>query len=107
MKTNNPRFPHTCKIYRITGEDSFEDGKEIIIYEGKCNKYGNSSLRTFKTNGVIRGDYAVDVPGLVKGIVSGDVLDVTDYSGTFEACMLTDCYASDMGTTVYFNLAKN
>lgn len=107
MKVSNPRFPHTCKVYRISGETSFDKGSETVLYEGKCNKYGSSSLRTFTKNNVIKGDYAIDIPGLVKGILSGDLVDVTDYGGTFEAKVITDCYATEMGTTLYFNMAKN
>ena len=103
----NPRHPHTCKIYRMEGETSFEDGVETVLYEGACRKYGNSSLRTFKTDDVVKGDFALSVPGTVEGILAGDLIDVTDKSGTWERCMVTECYAGNLGTTVYFNLSKN
>ena len=103
MKVNNPRFPHTCKVYRISGETSFDDGAETVLYEGECS----SSLRTFTESNVIKSDYAIYIPGLVRGIVAGDLVDVTDYGGTFEAKVITDCYATEMGTTLYFNMAKN
>lgn len=105
------RFPHTCRVYGVTGETPFEDGDTRIFYEGECCVYGNSSPRTFKTDGVIRGEYAVDIPKLVRGVRSGDLLDVTDYNGTFTACVITDSmpvvYGSREGTTVYFNTLKN
>lgn len=107
MKVSNPRFPHTCTVYRIDGETSFEDGDKTILYEGKCAKYGNTGLRSFKSNNVFKGDYAVDIPGLIKGIRSGCIVDVTDYGGEYKSCIVTDAYASEMGTTVYFNIAKN
>lgn len=47
MKVNNPRFPHTCKVYRISGETSFDEGNETVLYVGRCHKYGSTSLRTF------------------------------------------------------------
>ena len=107
-KVTNPRFPHTCKIYRKVGETSFHDAtEEITLYEGKCHKYGSSNLRTFKSNDVIKGDYAVDIPGLVRGIRGGDILDFEDYSESVEGILISDCYASEMGTTVYLNLSKN
>ena len=106
-KVKNPRFPHTCTVYRMEGETSFEDGEKTVLYEGKCNKYGSSSLRTFKTSNVVKCDYAVDIPGLIEGIQTGDMVDATDYSGTVTGCLVTDAYATEMGTTVYFNLAKN
>ena len=112
--TNNAyknRFPHTCKVYRIEEETPFNDGVESIFYEGVCNMYGSSTLRTFKQSGVIKGEYAIDIPFLVKGVNSGDLIDVTDYNGTFTACVVTNSmpvvYGKYEGTTIYFNLPKN
>ena len=107
MKVNNPRFPHTFKVYRISGETSFDEGNETVLYVGRCHKYGSTSLRTFTKSNVIKSDYAIDIPGLAKGIIAGDLVDVTDYGGSFESCVVTDCYPTEMGTTLYFNLAKN
>ena len=113
MKVNNPRHPHKCTVYRIIGEDSFSDGKKMILYEGICRKEGSTNLRTFrwpptfKTNNVIKSDYLLSLPGIVEGILAGDLIDVTDRQGTFTQCMVTDSYAGNLGTTVYFNLAKN
>lgn len=36
MKVNNPRFPHTCKVYRISGETSFDEGNETVLYVGNA-----------------------------------------------------------------------
>ena len=107
MKVNNQRFPHTCKVYRISGETSFDEGNETVLYVGRCHKYGSTSLRTFTKSNVIKSDYAIDIPGLAKGIIAGDLVDVTDYGGSFESCVVADCYPTEMGTTLYFNLAKN
>lgn len=106
MKVNNPRFPHTCKVYRISGETSFDEGSETVLYEGECNKYSSSSLRTFMKDNVIKVDYAVDIPGLVKGVVTGDIVDFADFGAPFKGCIITDCYPTTMGTTLYFNQAK-
>ena len=107
MKVNNPRHPHKCTVYRIIGEDSFSDGEKVILYEGICRKEGSTKLRTFKTANVIKSDYLLSLPGIVEGILAGDLIDVTDRQGTFTQCMVTDSYAGNLGTTVYFNLAKN
>lgn len=105
------RFPHTCIVYGITEETPFGDGVEHIFYQGECNMYGSTSLRTFKQSGVIKGEYAIDIPKLVKGVNSGDLIDVTDYNGTFTACVVTNSmpvvYGKYEGTTIYFNLPKN
>lgn len=71
MKPNNPRFPHKCTIYRMEGETSFSEGKRDILYEGECRKYGNTSLRTFKTENVVKADYALSIPGVIEGIKTG------------------------------------
>ena len=104
-KVLNPRFPHTCKVYRMEGETSFEDGKEIVLYEGECRKYINN--KNSSVNKVVEGSYALSLPGTVTGIVSGDLIDVTDRSGSYSECMVTECYAGNLGTTVYFDMAKN
>lgn len=105
------RFPHTCKVYRVDGETPFDDGAESVFYEGKCAMYGSTTLRTYKQAGVIKGEYAVDIPKLVKGVRSGDMLDVTDYNGTYTECVVTNSmpviYGKFEGTTIYFNLYKN
>ena len=105
------RFPHTCKVYQVTDETPLEDGVESVFYEGECNMYGSTTLRTYKQDNVIKGEYAVDIPHLVKGVNSGDLLDVTDFNGTFTACVITNSYpviyGSRTGTTIYFNLPKN
>lgn len=105
------RFPHTCKVYKVSGETPFEDGEETVFYEGKCNMYGSTSLRTFKQSGVIKGEYALDIPYLVKGVNSGDLIDVTDYNGTYTSCVVSSSmpviYGKHEGTTIFFNLPKN
>lgn len=106
MPVKNPRFPHHCTIYRIDGETSFNDGEKVVIYDGKCNRYGATSLRTFRTNFVVKGDYAIDLPGLVTGIDTGCFVDFEDYVGEFKECVVTDCYPTHMGTTLQFNLPK-
>jgi hypothetical protein len=107
----NTRFPHTCKVYRVSEETPFNDGVETVFYKGECAMYGSSTLRTFKQSGVIKGEYAIDIPKLVKGVNSGDTIDVTDYNGTFEGCIVTNSmpvvYGKFEGTTIYFNLPKN
>lgn len=107
MMPDNPRHPHTCKIYRMEGETSFKDGTEKILYEGACRKYGNTSIRTLSSKNVVKGDYALSVPGTVSGIRAGDLIDVKDRQGAFSRCLVTDSYAGNLGTTVYFNIPKN
>nr|DAH30082.1 MAG TPA: hypothetical protein [Caudoviricetes sp.] len=38
---NNERFPHTCKIYRETEANPYDDKEpgKTVLYEGKCRSY--------------------------------------------------------------------
>lgn len=84
----NPRFPHQCVIYRREGANSFNpDGKIKKIYTGECRKSSSTNIRTFNTGVISTGkvdtvDYRVSLPGIVKGIQKGDLIDVTDLVGT-------------------------
>lgn len=106
-RISNPRFPHTCRIYTVSGETSFADGEETILYEGICRKETNTALRTFKTDSVIKADYSISVPGTIEGIRSGCFVDYTDTGGSAERLLVSDCFAGNLGTTVYFNEPKN
>jgi len=76
MAVENPRWPHTCKVYRMRGVSNFSKGEQEIIYEGPCRKYGNTSIRTFTGNdGVQRADYALSIPGQIRGISTGVLID--------------------------------
>lgn len=108
MAVENPRWPHTCKVYRMRGASNFSKGEQEIIYEGPCRKYGNTSIRTFTGNdGVQRADYALSIPGQIRGISTGVLIDVEDLVGTISGAIATDSYPTNLGTTVYFCLPKN
>lgn len=100
----NPRFPHSCRIYRVEGESAFSDGKETVLYEGECRKYGEASR---SAEDVANGLFRMSIPGTVGGIIAGDMLDVTDRGATYNRCLIVDYYAGNLGTTIYFNLAMN
>ena len=129
---NFTRFPHTCTIYIMDGETPFEDGTKVVLWEGRCRKESNTSVRTFKgTDGVLKSDYRVQLgamvggelsgdnsaaydgkPGeecgaVVEGIVAGMLIDVDDRHGLFEGLTISDAYAGDLGTTVYCDDPKN
>ena len=108
MAVENPWWPHTCKVYRMRGVSNFSKGEQEIIYEGPCRKYGNTSIRTFTGNdGVQRADYALSIPGQIRGISTGVLIDVEDLVGTISGAIATDSYPTNLGTTVYFCLPKN
>lgn len=108
---DNPRFPHWCKIYRIVGEDAWNEGTEEIIYEGKCRKWNNDSLRNFykKTNAgrVADVDYCVSVPPTINAIRAGYLIDVIDKVDEIKRIPILDVYMGNMGSNLYINKPKN
>lgn len=104
-------FPHTCKIYRIIGEDEFTEGEEEIIYEGECRDEGNSAMRTYQTDGVMKSDHAVQIPHLVVGVTNECKIDIKNDCVELKDMTLTNCqpfrYGKRVGTTVMYNEAKN
>lgn len=109
------RWPHTCKIYErtddpfSTGVKDGEEPQENVAYEGKCFKYGASTMRTFRTDNVIKADFAVDIPALITGVKSGYLIDVHDDCGDYLSMEISDLqpvrYGRFVGTTLYFNYA--
>ncbi len=114
---NNPRFPHQCRIYRRVGATSFNpDGDGVkVIYEGECRKSSSTNIRTFntgdnKTGKVDIADYRVSLPGIVKGIQKGDLVDVTDLVGAetdMRIVMVDATQLNGGGTAVLCNTPSN
>lgn len=130
LAQNFPRFPHRCTIYEMQEPTGFETEEELanlkkIVWEGRCRKESNTSIRTFKGQEyVVKGDYRVQLGALVGGELSGDadaepngrtgeecgaivfglkagmLLDVQDRGGEF-TLNLNDLYAGNLGTTLY------
>lgn len=99
-KINNPRFPHTCKVYRPTSNpDPFGGGGgEETVYEGVCRKYTN----TAKFNEVIVSEYGISIPQIIQ-IKVGYLIQVTDYMGTFDGNVVK-VVPSNMGMQILFNV---
>lgn len=103
MTMNNPRFPHQCVIYRKEGATSFNpDGKLVEVYNGVCRKSSSTNIRTFNTGSNTTGkvdvsDYRVSMPGIVKGIQKGDLIDVTDLIGTEKGMRIVMVDATQLG----------
>lgn len=116
MTMNNPRFPHQCVIYRKEGATSFNpEGKIVEVYKGVCRKSSSTNIRTFNTGSNTTGkvdvsDYRVSMPGIVKGIQKGDLIDVTDLIGTEKGMRVVMVDATQLmggGTAVLCNLPSN
>ena len=101
----NPRFPHQCVIYRKVGATSFNPGETKEVYKGECRKSSSTNIRTFNTGTNTTGkvdiaDYRVSMPGIVKGIQKGDLIDVTDLVGTETGMRIVTVDATYMGKYV-------
>lgn len=100
---NNPRFPHRCVIYRREGATSFNpDGERVEIYNGICRKSSSTNIRTFNTGSNATGkvdvaDYRISVPGGIKGVQKGDLIDVTDLISTEEGLRIVMVGATQLG----------
>lgn len=103
---NNPRYPHTCTIYRVISESQFDKGKREILYEGVCRKERTYIRNPYREN-VPRGDYRVSLPGFLEGILPGDMIDVKDRVGQWDDNTIVESYVSNFGSEVFFNIAKN
>lgn len=115
MSANNPRFPHQCVIYRNEGATSFGDGTVKELYKGVCRKSSSTNIRSFSTGNNTTGkvdiaDYRVSIPGIVKGIQKGDLIDVTDLIGTEKGMRIVMVEATQLmggGTAVLCNTSSN
>ena len=91
-----PRFPHRCIIYTMQNPTGFESEEELkalrkVIWEGRCRKESNTSIRTFKgTENVLKGDYRVQLGALVGGNLAGDA-DAAPDGRTGEECGAIVC----------------
>lgn len=105
-RTLNPRFDHTCKVYRLEGGTEFTDGTETVLYEGKCYVYEANNLRQYLKNNSVKEDMGCDVPGLVTGVRAGDFVDFDRYGESVTRCVIGNAIPSKMGTTFRFNRPK-
>lgn len=131
MGVNNIRFPHKCWVYRTEGANSFGEETERVCLYGddecrtldcdvcgdrgtercrcRCRKESSTSKRSFtagKTDRTLTGEYRLGIPGQVKGVKTGDLIDVEDLSGMYEGCVVTGVWVTTMGTSLFFNLAS-
>lgn len=115
-KVINPRFPHQCIVYRMEGASSFTSGGTIKeLYKGVCRKSSSGNIRTFNTGSNTTGkvdtaDYRVSLPGIVRGIQKGDLVDVTDLTGTEKRMRVVLIDATQLmggGTAILCNIASN
>jgi len=103
-------YPDHCEVYTYTGQTQFTAGVKSVLYEGECVKYGSSQMRKYVNGNVIKADFCVDIPYIVKDVRSGRFIDVKDSQGEFKKCEIVLGYADvvfGQGTTIFFNVAMN
>lgn len=103
-------YPDTCRIVRMTGETSFGQGEEKVLYEGECVFFGSGQMRKFHLGNVVMADFCVEIPYVLVGenrIRSGDRITVTDRCKDCDVVVATPDQVFWMGTTVYFNETMN
>lgn len=103
MVVNNPRHPHTCVVYRMVGQNSFDaEAKKEVLYEGICRKYTTRGART--TAATVTSQYTLSVPAFVKA-KAGDIVEVDDRIGHFKG-VVTEVNCGNLGTDIYWTNAK-
>ena len=113
----NPRFPHTCRIYRSNGDvDAFEEGTTVEIYSGECRSY--ITTRNIGDAKVISSQYTLAIPAYktlpdgtkeriyVKSF-AGDKVECIDTRGKKLTGTVVDCYMGTLGTNIYWNYNAN
>lgn len=108
-KVINESFKDLCKVYRVEEVSSFSDESEVtVIYEGWCDAQIPMTIRTFRSGGVLKTDRAVYIRGLIKGIKSGDLIDIEFQDGNvMNELPISAVYARTMGTMLILNEAEN
>jgi len=106
-------FPHWCRIYSYGTPDPFsvEDTEVTIHYEGRCRDEGNSAMRTYQTDGVLKADHALQIPSLVVGVPNDARVDIKNDCVEITDRQVSSCqpfrYGEMSGTTLFYNEAKN
>jgi hypothetical protein len=109
----NPRFPHTCRIYRSGSDgDTFEAGTTEEIYSGECRSY--ITTRNIGDTKVISAQYTLAIPAyrtlddgteerIIVKAFPGDKVESTDSRGRTLKGKVVDCYVGNLGTNIYWN----
>ena len=106
-------FPHWCRIYSCGTPDPFSDDEEeiTIYYEGRCRDEGNAAMRTYQTDGVLKADHALQIPGLVLNVSNDARVDIKNDGVEITDRQVSSCqpfrYGDRSGTTLFYNEAKN
>ena len=109
---NNPRFPHTLRIYRskLSADDTVLTDDAGIplppehIYTSQCGYREPGKPRV--SGDVIIADYKLALPKASVDIFPGDIIEVSDYMRTIDGVVVKSM-TFNMGTNIWFNEIKN
>lgn len=109
METENPRFPHKCKILRQQIDENGvpitdENGKPlppIEILSSNCG-YRNKNAREAI---VIEADYMIALPKHSTDIHSGDTIEITDYTRTYSGRVKLSL-VGNLGANIWYDEFK-
>jgi hypothetical protein len=102
MIPDNPRFPHTCTIYRVTDAGPFGDATKTVVYEGVCRSY--QGYRMTEPDGVEKEIFALSIPGHIP-TKAADIVDIKDRIGDWHG-RVKSCYDGNLGTTIHWENVK-
>ena len=108
-KVVNPRWPHTCRIWRLERTDAFdEEAREVEVYSGACRSYTRN--QTSHTGDVITSTRTLSIPvstgewGTVPE--TGDLVEVLAGNLKEEGTLL-DFVPNNFGTDVTWRRGRN
>lgn len=107
MSAENPRFPHTLALTRVTAasqDDPFAATAPVTLYDGECRSYRNVVTKT--RDGVLVSDYVIAMPRVDFAILPGDKVSVEANNRQMEG-VVVDSQTTNLGTNIWWNQKEN
>lgn len=110
----NPRFPHTLRVlrarvdgYGVPVTDSEGNPLMDVMLETRFGYRGNS-LNTSTSGEVIKADEKIACPRTEVEILTGDTLELTDYTRSYRGTVVkARTWNPAFGTNIWFDESKN
>ena len=110
MALDNPRFPHTCRIYRAEFPDPFsQESIETEVYSGMCRSYTRN--HTSASGDIITSTRVVAIPVNNTGWkgaypMTGDIV-VVDTGASKEEGIVLDFLPNNFGSDITWRYGRN
>lgn len=108
----NPRFPHHLRVLRaqfdemgVPMTDDNGDPMYELVHESSFG-YRTQTLNTSASGEVIVADHKIALPRTLVTILTGDILEVTDYTRSYRAYVVK-AITYNLGTNLWIEEAKN